>query len=239
MALVRRPASRRSASCPPPPPAPCARSRPAASTASPWPRRTRSRTPFVASRRQVGLLALRHRVAHGHVLVALDVQHGELLHRALASSFSAMKYVGWLATLMSSGNVACVAQVLHLALGRAAWPTPRWRPATRVEVRLGRALVHQHEARRWSCQPWPRSRPCTPTRHRPWQCSCTPGCRRCPAWSAPRSSGPRHGVQPAVLVLAGPVVLLEQQVGRVGMVDPLRHVLDGQILRLARRGVAP
>ena len=44
-------------------------------------------------------------------------------------------------------------------------------------------------------------------------------------------------VQPAVLVLARPVVLLDEQFGRIGAVDPLGHIVDGQVRALARGGV--
>ena len=44
-------------------------------------------------------------------------------------------------------------------------------------------------------------------------------------------------VQPAVLVLARPVVLLDEQLGRIGAVDPLGHIVDGQVRALARGGV--
>ena len=44
-------------------------------------------------------------------------------------------------------------------------------------------------------------------------------------------------VQPAVLVLARPVVLLDKQLGRIGAVDPLGHIIDGQVRAFARGGV--
>ena len=44
-------------------------------------------------------------------------------------------------------------------------------------------------------------------------------------------------VQPAILVLARPVVLLDKQLGRIGTVDPLGHIVDGQVRALARGGV--
>ena len=44
-------------------------------------------------------------------------------------------------------------------------------------------------------------------------------------------------VQPAVLVLARPVVLLDKQLCRIGAVDPLGHIVDGQVRTFARGGV--
>ena len=44
-------------------------------------------------------------------------------------------------------------------------------------------------------------------------------------------------VEPAVLVLARPVVLLDQKVRGIYAVDPFGNIGDGQILALARRGI--
>ena len=91
----------------------------------------------------VGLLALRNRVANRHVLIALDVDHRELLHEpgAVLERHEVRRLVRHVDKQREGGRVA---QILNLALGglhRRLFRSAR----NRIEVRLGRTLIHQHE----------------------------------------------------------------------------------------------
>ena len=185
-------------------------------------------------KRLVGLLALRNRVANRHVLVALDVNHRELLHesRAVLERHEVRRLVRHVDKQREGGRVA---QILNLALGglhRRLFRSAR----NRIEVRLGRALIHQHE-------------PDDGVVSR----------RRSDAGVDPHvvvfrdvvvadvSVGTRGGldhvllaepaVKPTVLVSARPVVLLDQKLCGICAVDPLGHLIDRDVGALARRCV--
>ena len=183
----------------------------------------------------VGLLGVGHRIAHGHVLIALDVDHGELLHEARAV-LQGHEVRGLVAHIDEQRERGCVAQVLHLALGRFHGRVLGG-AGHRIEVGLLGTLVHQHEAD-----------------------DGVVGRGRGDAGVHPhivvlgdvvvaeRAVGARRGahhallaeerVQPPVVVGAPPVVLLDEQFGREHAVDPLGALLHRQVLSLARGGVA-
>ena len=183
----------------------------------------------------VSFLSVGHRIAHGHVLVALDVDHGELLHQTRAV-LQSHEVGGLIAHVDEQREGGGVAQILHLALGRLHGRVLRG-TGHAVEVRLLGALVHQHKTDdgvigrgRGHAGVHPHivvlgdvvvAQGAIGARSR-----------------AHHALLAEERVEPTVVVHAPPVVLLDQQVGRGPAVDPLGAVGHGQILGLAGGGIA-
>ncbi len=186
-------------------------------------------------KRLVRLLRLFDGIAHRHVLVALDVEHCEHLHepRVVLQGHEVRR----LATDVDEQRERrVIAEVLHLALGRAHGRILR-RSGHFVEVRLGGALVHQHETDDGVV-----GRGRSHAGVHPYVIvfgdvvvpKLTVGARR--GLHDALLAKPR--VDPTVLVGTVPVVLLHKQVGGIHAVDPLRHLFHRKIGAFARRRVA-
>ena len=184
--------------------------------------------------RLVGLLGVGHRIAHGHVLVALDVDHGELLHqaRAVLQGHEVGRLVRHVDEQRERGGVA---QVLHLALGGLHGRVLRG-ARDAVEVRLLGALVHQHEADDGVVG---RGRGDASVHPHVVVLGDVVVAQR--AVGAGRRAHhallAEERVQPAVVVGPPPVVLLDEQLGGKHAVDPLGAVGHGEVLGLAGGGV--
>ena len=180
------------------------------------------------------LLALGHGVAHGHILVALDIDHRELLHEA-RTILERHEVRGLALDVEQQREGGRVAQVLHLALGRLHGALLG--SAGHGEVRgLARALVHEDEADDGVVR---RDRA-----HARVQVDVVVLGDVVVTQVAVGAGGgahhahlAEHGVEPAARVQAAPVELLHDQVAGVGAVDPLGAVGQGVVLRLAGAGV--
>ena len=197
--------------------------------------RRAARYAIGGKKRLVILLAFSYRRTRSHVLVTLNVNHGELL--CYTGSVLQSHEVRRLTVHVDEQREgSLVTQVLDLTLGGSHG---RSLGCTRyaVEMRLLRTLVHQHDADdRFVSR------------------------RRGDAGIHPHvvilgnvvvaqqtisARGGLHDVllaqervQPAIVVAAIPVVLLNEQVSRIDAVNPLGAILNGKILALARGGIA-
>ena len=197
-------------------------------------RRRIRRRSVCRNERQVRLLRVGHRVANRNVLVALDVHHSVLLHQArvVLQRHEVRRRV---VHINKNGERRLVAQVLHLALGRLHGRAFRSARA-RIEVRLSGALVHQHEADNRFVARGRRNARVQPH-------VIVFGNVVIARAAIGARSGLHHAVlakpavQPAIGVLAMPVVLLNDEVRGVHMVNPLGHIFNRHILALARRRI--
>ena len=179
----------------------------------------------------VSLLGVSHRIADCNVLIAADINHRILLHQT-GIVFQSHEVRRRVAHIDENREGCLVTEVLHLAF-RRLYGRVLGCAGHGIEVALGRALVHQHEADNGVV-----ARGRSNARVHPNVVIF------CDVVVTERAVGAGSGlddavlaepaIDPSVLVLAGPVVLLDEQIRRVYAVDPFGNFGNIEVLAFAR-----